>query len=281
MTIASSHVVYCVAMPGTGKTFTGDYLDIIHGFHHVDGDLFLRSQYTPKMREALTKMVEGGQRYPIMKDLMKDAKSSDNVAEFEEYWGPLIQERVDSALEAAKTNDKVIITFADGLQVRRDFVLKKLKEGGAMNITLLYLTMDQDKKLEGIYHRSVRSCDAAGTTIGDFMRRFEWEGKGEPTMEDYKSWTTKYRMPGPMFPTFEDPPPHAEVVDVTGRDVTHIDRVDAALGLCRSGKESYDDIVKKVVAMDHKRDEENPYFFELFSEIEKEVEEALANATTG
>mmetsp|Transcript_40811 Transcript_40811/g.47056 ORF Transcript_40811/g.47056 Transcript_40811/m.47056 type:complete len:139 (+) Transcript_40811:234-650(+) len=80
--------------------------------------------------------------------------------------------------------------------------------------------------------------------------------------------------------SFEDPPPHAKVVDVTSRGVAHIDGVDAALGLCRSGEESYDKIVKKVVAMDHKRDEENPYSTILVPEIEKEIKEALANAKT-
>jgi len=275
MTIASSHFVYCVAMPGTGKTFTGDYLDLIHGFHHVDGDLAFRSQYTPEMREAFTKMVEGGHRYPILKDF----KSSDDIAEFEEYWGPLFQVRVDSALEAAKTNDKVVITFADGFQVQRDFVFKKLKEGGAKNITLLCLSMDQDKKLESLYHRAVRQCDAMGITVGDFMRMGEWEGKGEPTMEVYKSFMNRPGALG-IFSVFEDLPSHAKIVDVTNRDVTHIDGVDAALGLFRSGEESYDEIVKQVVAMDHKRDEENPYCMTLFPEIEKEVKEALASANT-
>mmetsp|Transcript_21509 Transcript_21509/g.24037 ORF Transcript_21509/g.24037 Transcript_21509/m.24037 type:complete len:146 (+) Transcript_21509:18-455(+) len=77
---------------------------------------------------------------------------------------------------------------------------------------------------------------------------------------------------------FDSPPSYAAVVDVTGRDVTAIDGVDAVLGLQRSGEESYDEIVKKVVARDHKRDAETPYSIELFPEINAEVAEALANA---
>jgi len=237
-----------------GKTFTGDYLDVIHGFQHVDGDLGFRSQMTPKMREAVTKWIELGHRYPKV----KGAKSSDDVAEFEEYWGPYFQIMVDSALEAATTNDTVVITFADGYQVQRDFVFKKLKEGGAKNVTLLYLSMDQDKKLEGLYHRTVRQADASDMTLGDMMRTWmEWEGKGEPTREVFKSFINQPGKIGAM--SFEEPPPHAKVVDVTSRGVAHIDGVDAALGLCRSGEESYDEIVQKVVAVNHKRDEENPF----------------------
>merc|ERR1711957_874087 len=109
-------------------------------------------------------------------------------------------------------------------------------------------------------------------------RMQEWEGKCEQTMEVYKSFNSR---PGSFFGgVFEDVPSHAKIVDVTNRDVTHIDGVDAALGLFRSGEESYDEIVKQVVAMDNKRDEENPYSATLIPEIEKEVKEALANANT-
>ena len=35
--IASAKIVYIVAVRGCGKSFTGDYLETMHGFHHVDG----------------------------------------------------------------------------------------------------------------------------------------------------------------------------------------------------------------------------------------------------
>ena len=35
--IASAKIVYIVAVSGCGKSFTGDYLETMHGFHHVDG----------------------------------------------------------------------------------------------------------------------------------------------------------------------------------------------------------------------------------------------------
>jgi ABC-type nitrate/sulfonate/bicarbonate transport system ATPase subunit len=35
--IASAKIVYVVAASGCGKSFTGDYLGVMHGFHHVDG----------------------------------------------------------------------------------------------------------------------------------------------------------------------------------------------------------------------------------------------------
>ena len=42
--IASAKIVYVVALSGCGKSFTGDYLGVMHGFKHVDGGKLL--QYT-------------------------------------------------------------------------------------------------------------------------------------------------------------------------------------------------------------------------------------------
>jgi len=280
MTIASSHIVFCVAMPGTGKTFNGDYLDLIHDFHHVDGDLPYRTAHLPEMREVMTKIFEGKQRHSIL----NHPKSSEDVKGHEEFWGPHLQVMVDSALEAAKTNDKVVMTYACSFQSQRDYVMNKLKEGGAKNVTLMYLHMNKDKKLEGLYHRSVKQAAASGFCLGDQMKAMGWDGEGDckdsdtPTLDEYiNNFMSKRNI---LNPVFDDPPSYAVVVDVTERDVTAIDGIDAALGLQRSDGESYDEIVKKVVARDHRRDEETPYSMELFPEIKKEVEEALANAKT-
>ena len=43
--IASAKIVYVVALSGCGKSFTGDYLGVMHGFKHVDGGKCLL-QYT-------------------------------------------------------------------------------------------------------------------------------------------------------------------------------------------------------------------------------------------
>mmetsp|Transcript_53459 Transcript_53459/g.59704 ORF Transcript_53459/g.59704 Transcript_53459/m.59704 type:complete len:283 (+) Transcript_53459:337-1185(+) len=225
------------------------------------------------MRETISKGIEGQERHPNL----KEPKSSDDLKGFEEYWTPLFQVMVDSALEAAKTNDKVVITFASAFKIQRDFVMNKLKEGGAKHVTLLYLDMNEDKKIEGLYHRSVIQARAAGVSLVDWVRVLGYDGDGDDlSMDEFKSFM--YNGGKLNMTLFDSPPSYAAVVDVTGRDVTAIDGVDAVLGLQRSGEESYDEIVKKVVARDHKRDAETPYSIELFPEINAEVAEALANA---
>ena len=38
--IANAKIVYVVAVSGCGKSFTGDYLHLMHGYTHVDGGKF-------------------------------------------------------------------------------------------------------------------------------------------------------------------------------------------------------------------------------------------------
>lgn len=283
MTIDSCEFVYCVAEPSTGKTFNGDYLEIIHGFHHVDGDLPLRTMHKPEMRHVVGKMIEGAKLYPERMEFLK-SHSSEDMEGLEEYWGPYFQTNVDAALEAAKSNDKVVITFADGNRISRDYVMDKLREGGAINVTMLYLTIDENKKLEDLYHRMIRQLEACGSSLEDYCKMRGWEGGGEGgdekvPMDAFKEIVLR---PGELGDVkgFEDPPPCAKIVDVTKRDVSTMDKIDETLGLQRTGDDSYEEIVKKVRERDFRRDEETPYRFDVWPEIEKDVMEALAEAET-
>merc|ERR1719162_1219803 len=88
--------------------------------------------------------------------------SSKDYEGYEAYWGPYQQVLVDNALQAAKTHEKVVITFAQPYNICRDYVITKLKEGGAAKVTILYLTIDQDTKMEGLYHRTVQQAKGSG-----------------------------------------------------------------------------------------------------------------------
>ena len=141
---------------------------------------------------------------------LENATSSDDLEGLEEYWGPYFQSMIDNALEAAKTYDNVVITFAAPYKIARDFVMNGLKEGGARNVTMLYLKMDEDKKLEALYHRSKRQCEAMGSTLGETMRQGDdpWDGEGEPTLQEYMEFI---RRPGQLGNVpFDGPPPYAK-----------------------------------------------------------------------
>jgi len=281
MTIATSQIVFIVAMSGTGKTFSGDYLEQIHDFHHVDGDLPLRTCDKPEIEKVVRKLFTAYVKYP-------DFSNPKNVAIYEEtkeYWGLYYDHMAENVLEAAKTNDKVVVTFATGANIMRAYFIDKLKEGGAENITMLVLTMDEKEKLKGLYHRTLRQCSSGDSSLGDSMRLGGWDGEGEPTMEEYM---VHLKEPGQLgAQIFEQPSEYlkeyTKFADVTGRDVTAIDAVDTALGLHRASEDElrYEDIKTNVIARDHKRDKETPYnCHHLFLELQADVVAALEGATT-
>ena len=263
-----------------------DYLDLIHGFYHVDGDLPLRTADQPEMKAVVKKYLFEMKQVIEEKEGKTEAElqklSSEDLKAYEAYWGPFQQVQVDSALQAAKTHKKVVITFAQGVQICRDYVMEKLKQGGATNVTMLYLTIDQDTRLEGLYHRVIRQAKAAGLSLSEISRSFnlDWAEDRDPTMDEFKAIVSAPGKFGNWY--FEPPPSYATVVDVSSRDEAAMDAIDAALGLHRASvcADSYETIVTKVRERDLQRDAETPYSTAAFAEIKGELEEALASAKT-
>merc|ERR1719464_187097 len=60
--VVTMRIIFCVASPATGKTFSGDYLDVVHGFNHVDGDFCMRNQHIPKCKEIMLKVMPAVQK---------------------------------------------------------------------------------------------------------------------------------------------------------------------------------------------------------------------------
>jgi len=281
MPIATSQIVYVVAESGTGKTFIGDYLEQYHDFQHIDGDLPLRTCDKPEIEKIVRKFITAMLKYPDL----ANPKNVDLYEETKELWGPYYDHLAQNVLEASETHDKVVITFATGANIMRTHFIDKLKEGGAENITMLVLTMDERKKLEGLYHRTIRQNQHKEYSLGDEMRMRGWDGEGEPTMEEYIVYSKEPGHLGAQI--FEQPSKnlmkYTKFADVTGRDVTAIDAVDTSLGLQRASEDElpYEDIKTKVIARDKRRDEETPYnCTHLSLELQEEMAAALEGAST-
>ena len=79
--------------------------------------------------------------------------------------------------------------------------------------------------------------------------------------------------------SFEDHP-NSIMVDVSGRDITHFDNVDAALGLTRPNDSSYESICDEVKPIDVARDakilKSGFYWNDVLAEIMAKVDPSLA-----
>jgi len=279
-TIKSTKFVYCVAVSGCGKSFTGDYLNIMHDFTHIDGDGPLKSCNTnQRNKEIVWKFLKAINFYA-------DKKAEDGPCEL---WQPYFDEISTQAMEASKHSDRVVLTHATSRQAWREYVVNRWIEAGALpeNITVVQLTIDTDVRLKGLYHRTKFQTEQGDSTMEEFLHKHGWWGsKGqEATCEDFIKVVKKSKVnnwhkddafgftPVPLGYRY------LKVVDVSGRDMTHLDGVDKALDLVgqRNDKSlSFEEIKAKVKPLDAKRDENMgphwPLLMQMFADSK-----ALAN----
>ena len=181
----------------------------------------------------------------------------------EELWQPYYEEIAKQTIDAAKHSDFVVLTHATYRQTHREFCVKKLIEGGATkeNITVLYLTINPDVKLKGLYYRSKERIEYGGMMFGDHMRTYGWEGEGDITLSEYIKFKKENFPRSAGNDLFQGiPDGYGKTVDVSGRDMSHLDGVDDALGLVgkRNDKTlTFEEIRDKVKVVDQKRDQDH------------------------
>ncbi|KAL7534377.1 hypothetical protein ACHAWF_004814, partial [Thalassiosira exigua] len=271
MAIGSARIVYIIAESGTGKTFTGDYLDVVHGFKHVDGDGPLKMCGLPKYREIGKNFWKAHSMLPHIQD-QEDNDTPQNL------WGPYFDECARQTLEAAKDHDRVVFTHATPRRVMQDYFVKKLVEGGAPveTISLVQLTIDPDVKYRGLYYRTGGAL--YGVTITEVCKAWGWEFEGEMTVEKFIDCSKKFSSYFKDSEVAFQDCTSAKKVDVSGRDITHCDNLDAALGLTRTADWSYDKICDTVKPIDEQRAKEMAGFGSLevmgeaMEEARKEVD---------
>ena len=89
-------------------------MHVVHGYEHVDGDGPLKSCADPKYYEMSKNLF----RHFLEKDLPK------------EIWSAYYEEIAKRTVDAAKDNEKVVLTHATYKEEARDVVIDKIVEGG-------------------------------------------------------------------------------------------------------------------------------------------------------
>ena len=254
--IAKAEIVYIVAPSGAGKTFTGDALAYLHGYTHVDGDYPWRHAAVSARNQELTC------------GLVRSIKTvlDENEDGPDDLWTPYYEEIATLTLQAATTSSKVVLSQTSLRQAYREYVVKKLIEGGAKreNIQVLELRIDPDVKLTGLYYRTKDHIEYAGKTITDEFKRKGWDGEGPFTVDEYKIFIKKKYPKYAGNDAMEDiPDRYGTIIDVSSRDMTCIDRIENALGLDARDRNvqyqkfaSYDEFRDKIEEFDQARDEE-------------------------
>ena len=248
---SNTQFVFCVAVPGCGKTFTGDYLSLEHNYSHIDGDEPLR---TCRRKDITWNFMKAYQLY---------VEPSDEDGP-EHLWQPYMAEIAMQALDAADTSDKVVLTFAAFRQSFREYVINTWIDCGVPpeNITLLQLTIDIDVKLNSLYHRLKRDHEAVGSSIEKYLKAYGWNGEGELSCDEFIQYVKKTNLMrwGERSACWEEIPSdykYLKTVDVSGRDIRCLDTIDEAINISgeRSCKSSFGNIRDKIKSIDDKRSE--------------------------
>ena len=171
-------------------------------------------------------------------------------------WGAYFEEIAKQAVDAAKDNDKVVLSHATYKQEARDLVIETIVAGGVPreHITLVELTIDVEVKLRFLYHRTKRQAEQQGITIEQICEGLVYEGD-ELTVDKFIKAMMKING-GDWAGIFEPCPSSWKKVDVSGRDISHCNNLDKALGLTRSPDWTYESICDKVLPLDKARDAE-------------------------
>ncbi len=93
----------------------------------------------------------------------------------------------------------------------------------------------------------------------------------------------EYMVKNDPTPSTFEVHPNAIMVDVSGRDITHFDNVDAALGLTRPDDSTYESICDEVKPIDVARDAKtmNSGIIEVMAEIQAKKENPSVHASPG
>ena len=214
---------------------------MVHGYKHVDGDFPLKNcAVDPKYREMVISWFTSNNKKELL--------------------APYFQEIAKQTVDAAKDNDKVVLSHATYSEVCRDIVIETIVAGGVPreHITLVELTIDTEIKLRYLYKRTKRQAEQQGITIEQSCEGLEYEG--DELSEDIfvKAMMKTYADSGGDWAgTFEPCPSDWKKVDVSGRDISHCDNLDKALGLTRSPDWTYESICDAVLPLDKARDAES------------------------
>ncbi|KAL7490519.1 hypothetical protein ACHAWT_000091 [Skeletonema menzelii] len=234
---SNTQFVFCAAVPGCGKTFTGDYLSLEHNYSHIDGDEPLK---TCRRKDITWNFMKAYQLYVQPND--EDGP--------EHLWQPYMAEIAMQALDVALTSNKVVLTFAAFRQSFREYVINT------------WIDADVDVKLNSLYHRFKRDHEAVGSSIEEYLSAYGWDIQGEITCDDFIHYVKETNLMrwGESNACWEEIPSnykYLKTVDVSGRDIRCLDKIDEALNISgeRSGETSYKDIRDNIKSIDDKRSE--------------------------
>jgi hypothetical protein len=246
--IETTKFVFLVARPGTGKTFSGDYLESVRGWKHIDGDIPVKQMATnPEWFEASSKMFGFGE-YEGKTDFF------DGILDHSKAYFDILARLT---LEAARESNTVVMTHATYFRVVRDYFRKLLVDGGAKDVSTVFLKCDPEPHAKALWERINRQARDSGIPLSTLLEM--WGAKlNEETLEDFTRWFIEKSTVYSAFEEVEEAEQPYTLINNTAKDATVLDRLDEVFGIdpnkprCEG---TYEEMIEAIKAVDAKRDE--------------------------
>ena len=240
-------IVYVVAQSGVGKTYVGDYLEVVRGWKHIDGDEIFKNPPSPEDK--------------AVKDELDAAYTdSDDIGRMIAAWMAYMKAVANLTLEGVRTANEetcegIVVTHASYFSVLRNALKEHLLKAGAEDILTVFLRCEQESHMKSIFRRSQRQADQAGCSLETYFKL--QHKKHIVDFDSFVEWYQDDYLP-PFEPPNRDVDTPFNVIDVTAKDVTVMDEIDDAFGidpsLSRLGGISYEELVQKIKQRDEERD---------------------------
>jgi gluconate kinase len=156
---------------GAGKSFTGDYLEMMCGFYHVDGDTFMISK-EPAHVILKDNLIKAFYEYWLLE---KTAPL--------ELWIPYHQAIVELVKKAHETHNDVVVSFSVYNREARDYFRSQLPD-----YVFIQLHLDEEELVKRHIKRFKAFADAKGQTVEETYESFY---KEPYTMDNYLKQTRK------------------------------------------------------------------------------------------
>lgn len=271
--IANTKFRYIVARAATGKTFTGDYLEAIRGWKHVDGDEPAKTlSINPEWTDAVDRLFGAGKyEEPKKKDPLAFHLNPEN---YQPYFSIVAR----LTLEAARESSTVVVSHATYVLDQRNFFRQCLVDAGATDVETVFLYSDPDKHAEALWSRCHRQAEQSGVSVQTILIMWGVERPLED-LEAFKKWFMDESVVYSHFmPEDEKEQPYV-IVNNTAKDATVLDRVDEVFGIEKDlsrGEGTYEEMIEKIKAVDAARD--LLWLEEKYKEVEEQTGDEEAEA---
>jgi len=229
--IESTQFVLLFAQSHVGKTYLGDYLEAMHSWKHIRGDVSMKNiiEANPNYFDLSPQIFTNG---------TWSYTSEGYMWKFTEEEKASMAKLARITLDGANESNKVVLTFSPYTVPMRSFLRKQLADAGAKDVSVVFLDLDTDARMQGIRENANRISRLVGKPIEEV-----YNGLGINPNVDFDSFVKFQKAQDAFYQQPQQVEQPFSVIDITPSDSCVLERLDQIVGI-QKDQESLVKLVK-------------------------------------